>query len=154
MIGFAAGGHYTHTRGGVDYQCLPLSPQHDSYSYSGGYASWIDGTEYETNGYPSAIPSSAHNQNVPCARCYASRSAVMCFRLDKIALQDGLVNIMVRYCEFTGMLVCRLWILNDKLTSARNSLNWSFRQTCSQICNISSKKAEFYQMEMLCYMQL
>ena len=84
MIGFAAGGHYTHTGGGVDYQCLPLSPQHDSYSYSGGYASWIDGTEYETNGYPSAIPSSAHNQNVPCARCYASRSAVMVF----LARQD------------------------------------------------------------------
>ena len=74
-----------------------------------------------------------------------------CFRLDKIALQDGLVNIMVRYCEFTVMLVCRLWILNDNLTSAHNSLNWSFRRTCSQICNISFQPVFSY---IVCFMFL
>ena len=77
MAGFAAGGHWTNTGGGVDYQCLPLNPQHDQYTTSGGYISWIYGTEYQTFGYSSSIPSSANNQNVPCARCYFSRSAVM-----------------------------------------------------------------------------
>ena len=77
MLGFAAGAHWSNTGGGVDYQCLPLNPQHDQYTTSGHHVSWIYGTEYQTHHYSSSIPSSANNQNVPCARCYSNRSAVM-----------------------------------------------------------------------------
>lgn len=75
--GFAAGGHWTHTGGGTNYQCLPVDPQWDSYSQN-GHASPIYGAEYQTYGYSSSIPSSAHDQNVPCSRCHSStRSAVL-----------------------------------------------------------------------------
>ena len=77
FLGFAAGGHHAKNGGGVDYQCLPLNPQFDYYTMSGGFVSWIHGTEYQTHSYPSSIPSRAFNQNVPCARCYSTKSTVM-----------------------------------------------------------------------------
>ena len=61
----------------MDYQCLPLNPQFDRYTVSRGTVSWIYGAEYQIEGCTSNIPASAHQQNVPCARCYSHRSAMM-----------------------------------------------------------------------------
>ena len=73
--GFAAANHYDTTGGGTDFQCLPLDPEYNAFS-SSGYRSIISGAEYETHDY-GIFPNAAHDQNVPCARCYSSRSAVM-----------------------------------------------------------------------------
>ena len=47
FLGLTAGGNYQHTGGGTNYQCLPLNPQFDGYSHSGGYYSFMCGTEYQ-----------------------------------------------------------------------------------------------------------
>jgi len=48
ISGFAGGSYYTHTGGGVNYQCLPLKdPQYNKY-YTGSaawYGDWISGVE-------------------------------------------------------------------------------------------------------------
>ena len=46
--GLTAGGNYQHTGGGTNYQCLPLNPQFDGYSHSGGAYSWMCGTMTNT----------------------------------------------------------------------------------------------------------
>lgn len=76
--GFAAGTYYGNTGGGVNYQCLPLSPDHDSYATSGS-VSIISGVEYESSLNGGAFTSGALNQNVPCARCLTQRTAVMMY---------------------------------------------------------------------------
>ena len=57
----------------MNYQCMPLDPEYGEYK-PGGSISVIGGVEYEAGG---TILSSVVNQNVPCARCYTQRSAVM-----------------------------------------------------------------------------
>ena len=49
---------------------MPLSmlPEHDERLSSGFTGSYVYGTEYQTSTY-NIFPSSAHNQNAPCARC-------------------------------------------------------------------------------------
>jgi len=73
--GFAAANHYDSTGGGTNYQCLPLDPEYNLYS-SSGRRSIISGAEYQSHDY-GIFPNAAHDQNVPCARCYSSRSAMM-----------------------------------------------------------------------------
>ena len=75
IVGFAAGSYYSHTGGGVNYQCLPLQPEYNSYTDSGS-PSWIYGVEYES-GNNGLLPGSTQNQNVPCARCLSRGTAVM-----------------------------------------------------------------------------
>lgn len=72
--GFMAGTGHTAVGGGVNQQCLPVNPEYNLFS-NGGSASIISGAEYET--HQSGINEAAHNQNVPCARCYSTKSAVM-----------------------------------------------------------------------------
>jgi len=81
ISGFAGGSYYSHTGGGVNYQCLPLKdPQYNKYytgsaTWSGG---WIHGVEYEFVAGTGIFPDAAKDQNVPCARCYTkTRSAVV-----------------------------------------------------------------------------
>ena len=76
LTGFAAGTYYSKKGGGVNYQCMPHRPEYNSYSTGG--SSVLSGVEYETanNGL---FSSNIHNQNVPCARCLAPRSAVMMY---------------------------------------------------------------------------
>ena len=62
----------------MNYQCLPLSPDHDSYATSGS-VSIIHGVEYETSLNGGAFTSGALHQNVPCARCLTKRTAVMMY---------------------------------------------------------------------------
>ena len=77
ITGFAAGSYYGNTGGGVNYQCLHTEPEYNTYySGSGGYFSVISGAEYESLSY-GIFPSAAFQQNVPCARCYTQRSAVV-----------------------------------------------------------------------------
>ena len=76
MTGFAAGSYWSNTGGGVNYQCLHTEPEYNTYYSSSGYFSVISGAEYESFSY-GIFPSTTHNQNIPCARCYTQRSAVV-----------------------------------------------------------------------------
>ena len=76
-LGFAAGTYYTTTGGGSNYQCMPFDPDYKTYyTGSGGSFAYISGVEYES-GCCGLFPSSVDDGNVPCARCYTTRSAVM-----------------------------------------------------------------------------
>ena len=58
---------------------MPLSipPEHDERISSGFSGAYMYGTEYETSNF-NLFPSSAHDQNAPCARCYTNdRPALM-----------------------------------------------------------------------------
>jgi len=77
ITGFAGGSHFTHSGGGVNYQCMPTDPQYNRVNTGSFYGSWIYGTEYESYSY-GIFPNSAYQQNVPCARCYTeNRPALM-----------------------------------------------------------------------------
>jgi len=81
ISGFAGGSYFSHTGGGVNYQCLPLKdPQYNKY-YTGGnkwYGDWISGAEYRGGTHLGIFFGSTNLQNVPCARCYTkTRSAVV-----------------------------------------------------------------------------
>jgi len=62
----------------VNYQCMPPDPQYNKVYTSGyGGGSLINGAEYQSFQY-GIFPSSAYEQNVPCARCYTeNRPALM-----------------------------------------------------------------------------
>ena len=45
LTGFAANTHFSNSGGGVDYQCMPLHPDYNSFSNS-GYWSILSGVEY------------------------------------------------------------------------------------------------------------
>jgi len=70
--GFSAGTYYTTVGGGSNYQCMPLDPEYSEY-VPGGHNSVIGGVEYQTH----SILKSVFDHNVPCARCYTSKSATM-----------------------------------------------------------------------------
>ena len=61
--------------GGVNYQCLSLSPQFDNTGGGGDIYAFISGAEYQTAG--SGALTNVNDHNVPCARCYTHNSAVM-----------------------------------------------------------------------------
>lgn len=77
MTGVAAGPHYTHSGGGSNLLCLPLTPQWGNFTSSFEGASTIYGVEYELSNYKKTPkhglfapkPYSLHDQNVPCAVC-------------------------------------------------------------------------------------
>ena len=73
--GFAAGGDYANTGGGVNYQCLHREPEYNAYSTGSSY-SVISGVEYQSSD-DGIFPNAAHDKNVPCARCYTQRSATV-----------------------------------------------------------------------------
>ena len=74
LAGFAAGTYYDTRGGGSNYQCMPLDPEYGEHA-PGGFNAILSGVEYRMS----------HNdllnrfiyQNVPCARCYTTNSAVM-----------------------------------------------------------------------------
>lgn len=72
-----SGTKYQNSGGGVNYQCLPLDPEF-SKSFTGNWqGTAIAGVEYETKNY-GVFDGAAHDQNVPCARCYTDgRPAVV-----------------------------------------------------------------------------
>ena len=76
LAGFAANTYFSHS-GGVDYQCMPLHTDYNSFSNS-GYWSVISGVEFET-GNAGLFSGSSQGQNVPCARCLIPRSAIMMY---------------------------------------------------------------------------
>ena len=70
--GRAAGSHYSHSGGGANYQCITEEPENFNFGPGTVDASYIYGGEYEMWGN---VPSSSlplHQQNVPCAVCYAT----------------------------------------------------------------------------------
>ena len=73
--GFAASSSYPTVGGGVNYQCLSLSPQFDNTGGGGDLYAFISGAEYQTAG--SGALTNVHDHNVPCARCHSGRSAIM-----------------------------------------------------------------------------
>ena len=75
--GFAGSGHFNQLGGGVNYQCLPLVPEHSNRVAGGFTGSSLYGAEYQSYDF-GVFPNSALDQNVPCARCYTDdRPAVM-----------------------------------------------------------------------------
>ena len=76
VTGFAAGGAHGSKGAGVNYQCLHKQPEYNAYNTSSSGFSVISGSEYQS-GYYRIFPSLAHDQNVPCARCYTQRSATV-----------------------------------------------------------------------------
>ena len=59
----------------MNYQCLHTQPEYNLYN-SGDSSSVISGAEYQSHS-SGIFPTAAHNQNVPCARCYTQRSAIV-----------------------------------------------------------------------------
>jgi len=77
ITGFAGGSLWSHSGGGVNYQCMLPDPQYNRVYTGHIEGSWMYGTEYQSYSY-GIFPSSAFNQNVPCARCYTeNRPALM-----------------------------------------------------------------------------
>ena len=73
--GIAAGTHYTHRGGSATHLCLPKQPLYSNYDPGVEGLSPLYGMEYQI---PNAIDSNLHDDNVPCAVCYAStRSTVL-----------------------------------------------------------------------------
>ena len=74
--GRAGGTSYASSGGGAEKLCLPLDPDYINAARSTGtnIYSTIHGAEYETYNGPHH---NIHNQNVPCAVCYASTRAAM-----------------------------------------------------------------------------
>ena len=81
-IGLAGKIRFDQTGGGINYQCMPLRPEYNRhYGANGGrgtvYDGYIVGVEYQSWSY-GVFPNEAHDENVPCAVCYAeSRSSVL-----------------------------------------------------------------------------
>ena len=81
-VGFAGNKRYDQTGGGTNYQCMPLRPEYNRYYGANGGSGTagkghIAGVEYQTFG-SGVFPNEAHDNNVPCAVCYAeSRSSVL-----------------------------------------------------------------------------
>ncbi|XP_067951943.1 short-chain collagen C4-like [Watersipora subatra] len=74
--GYTGNGRYDQPGGGVNYLCMPDSPEYNSPE-SVDASAFIAGVEYETHSY-GVFPSSTYNQNAPCARCYTgNRPALM-----------------------------------------------------------------------------
>lgn len=59
----------------MNYQCMPLDPEYNRYS-AGGSNGILRGTEYQSH-TSKLFPDTALDQNVPCARCLAPRTAHM-----------------------------------------------------------------------------
>ena len=73
--GIAAGTHYNDKGGSSTYLCVPKVPLYSNYDPGVQGFSYLHGVEYEV---PNAIDSNLHDDNVPCAVCYASnRSTVL-----------------------------------------------------------------------------
>ncbi|WAR17513.1 hypothetical protein MAR_032107 [Mya arenaria] len=74
--GFAGGGDYHDYGASSNYICLPKDPIFVGEGSNTGYANYIYGAEYETNG--TTILSTLNDHDVPCAVCrVAGRSIVM-----------------------------------------------------------------------------
>ena len=76
LSGFAAGTYYSTTGGGLNYQCLPLDPEYNRFNAATPISSLISGVEYQNHAV-GILPGNTHDQNVPCARCFSGRTAVM-----------------------------------------------------------------------------
>ena len=82
MTGFTGNSRHNQTGGGTNYQCMPNQAVYNKYyGNSGGsgpvYNGYVAGVEYKTWSY-GVFPNEAHDDNVPCAVCYAEdRSSVM-----------------------------------------------------------------------------
>ena len=78
IVGFVGGTSYSTQGGGVNYQCLPLDPEYNSFANPSPFdVAIISGAEYESGDSGVIFPSMAQNKNVPCARCYAPEATFM-----------------------------------------------------------------------------
>ena len=74
--GRAAGSLYNHAGGGANYQCVTLQPENFDQGVGKIDTTFLYGAEYEIFG--DKVPKSLlgiHEHDVPCAVCYAPRSA-------------------------------------------------------------------------------
>jgi hypothetical protein len=73
--GWAAGGHYTHTGGGVTTLCLAGTPEWLTFDDGNQNASLIYGTEFETRGYGVAGLGALQDLEGSCSVCEIPRRA-------------------------------------------------------------------------------
>ncbi|XP_067951958.1 collagen alpha-1(IV) chain-like [Watersipora subatra] len=74
--GYTGNGRHDQPGGGVNYLCMPHSPEYNSPGTASASA-FIAGVEYETESY-GVFPSSTDDKDASCARCYTgNRPALM-----------------------------------------------------------------------------
>ena len=99
-LGYVGKSHYTHG-GGVNYLCLPDTPDHPEGASSGFQSqSYIYGTEYEHDGSP-VFSEEHHNNDVPCVVCdVIGRSRTLMIPA-KMTCPEGWVK------EYQGLLMAQ-----------------------------------------------
>ena len=65
--GRTAGGNYNQVGGGVNYQCMPSTPEYNSDEAVNNGA-YLANVEYESHAF-GVFEDAAHDQNAPCAVC-------------------------------------------------------------------------------------
>ena len=117
IAGFAGNSRYDHVGGGTNYQCMPNQAVYNKYyGNSGGvgtvYNGFIAGVEYQTYTY-GVFPNEAHDDNVPCAVCYANnRPSVIMIPAQRNCPTDwqkeyeGILILET----FKSMLFCIKWV--------------------------------------------
>ena len=69
VLGFIAGGYYTHKGGGGEYICLPNKPKYGKYTNTFEGTGAIHGAEYQVSSF-NAFNRNVHDHDAPCAVCY------------------------------------------------------------------------------------
>ena len=85
--GRAARNHYTHTGGGINYQCFPDDPEYDAYG-TGGNGAYVYGVELYQELEP-LNSSTIYDHNVPCAVCYVPTCATSLMIPAKLTCPTG-----------------------------------------------------------------
>ena len=102
LSGFAAGTYYSTTGGGSNYQCLPLDPEYNRFDAAGPYYSLMSGVEYQNHAV-GILPGNTHDQNVPCARCFSGRTAVMMIPAKRTCPQGWTKEYEGMYSQYFGL---------------------------------------------------
>ncbi|XP_067951951.1 short-chain collagen C4-like [Watersipora subatra] len=106
--GYTGNGRYDQPGGGVNYLCMPDSPEYNS-PRSVSNSAFIAGVEYQTESF-GVFPSSTHNQNAPCARCYTgNRPALMMIPAKRTCPDDWTT-------EYEGYIMTEHYSYNHQMT--------------------------------------
>ncbi|XP_067927909.1 short-chain collagen C4-like [Watersipora subatra] len=106
--GYIGNGRHDQPGGGVNYLCMPDSPEYNSPGTVSASAS-IAGVEYESYSF-GVFPSSTFQQNAPCARCYTgNRPALMMIPAKRTCPDDWPT-------EYEGYIMTEYYNHNHQMT--------------------------------------
>ncbi|XP_067951934.1 short-chain collagen C4-like [Watersipora subatra] len=106
--GYTGNGRYDQPGGGVNYLCMPNSPEYNSPG-SVSLSAFIAGVEYESHSQ-GVFLSSMHDQNAPCARCYTgNRPALMMIPTKRTCPDDWTT-------EYEGYIMTGYYSHNHQMT--------------------------------------